>query len=79
MEIVAGSDFGKVYAWHHDGTTVEGWPVGGFVSEPVYSSPALCGVDGDGDLEGVISLPHTEIRGKLYYGLICVSSQWLHR
>jgi hypothetical protein len=56
LEVVVGSDAGNpgenVYAWHHDGTPVAGWPqsTGGEVS----SSPALGDLDGDGHLEVVV-------------------------
>ncbi|RLA93283.1 MAG: hypothetical protein DRG69_07355, partial [Deltaproteobacteria bacterium] len=49
MEIVVGSD--KVYAWHHDGSTVKGWPR---YTNDVLSSPALGDIDGDGDIEIVV-------------------------
>jgi hypothetical protein len=52
LEIVTNSYLGIVYAWHHDGTLVSGWPqfmnhLGGAEK----SSPALADLDGDGDLE----------------------------
>jgi PKD repeat protein len=39
----------KVYAWHHDGTLVNGWPQQTYGSN--RSAPALADVDRDGDLE----------------------------
>ena len=46
---------GKVYAWHHNGTPVSGWPVApksrlGFDTY-ITSSPTIADVDGDGGLE----------------------------
>jgi hypothetical protein len=66
LEIVLGTNEtlngynGAVYALHHDGGLVEGWPqsvLGAFtqvlpyVGEGVPVSPALADLDGDGDLE----------------------------
>jgi hypothetical protein len=53
IEIVVGSSDDKVYAWHHDGTSVYGWPkaIGGGLYK---SSPALGDIDGDGDIEIVL-------------------------
>ena len=48
MEVVVGSWNGKkVYAWHHNGSIVSGWPTrtGG------NSYPVLGDIDGDGDIE----------------------------
>ena len=50
--MVVGSDDGKVYAWHHDGTPVAGWPQ--TTGDMVYGSPALGDLDGDGHLEVVV-------------------------
>lgn len=60
-EIIVGSGpcfgglgTGAVYAWHHDGTLVSGWPVsqGSGISFP--SSPITGDIDGDGDIEILI-------------------------
>jgi hypothetical protein len=55
MEIVAGSykasgsDTDFVYAWHHDGTQVSGFPV--TTGGSVKAAPALADLDRDGTLE----------------------------
>jgi subtilisin family serine protease len=48
-----GELFGKFYAFHSDGTYVDGWPqiIGGNIWQ---SSPAVGDIDGDGDLEVVV-------------------------
>ena len=53
-EIVINSNDGKVYAWHFDGTAVEGWPK---IISPLktdHSSPLLADFDSDELLEIVI-------------------------
>lgn len=60
LEIVVGSLDEHVYAWHHDGTAVNGWPA--WVRDTVWSSPALGDVDKDGHLEVVIGTDtHSEV------------------
>ncbi|MCK4545949.1 MAG: VCBS repeat-containing protein [Candidatus Eisenbacteria sp.] len=51
LEIIVGSKDGFVYAWHHDGQLVAGWPkdTGG----EVWSSPALGNLDEDPEPEVV--------------------------
>ncbi len=55
LEIVTGStgQCGTVYAWHHNGTLVAGWPA--LTSAVVDgSSPVLGDVDGDGGIDIVV-------------------------
>ncbi len=49
LEIVVGSEGGNIYAWHHDGRLVDGWPQK--VPQRVVSSPAIADLDGDGYME----------------------------
>jgi subtilisin family serine protease len=65
LEIVMGEGkymfYGeKMYAWHHDGTLVSGWPI--HVGYSMTSSPALADIDNDGDLEIFIS----SLKGKVH-------------
>jgi hypothetical protein len=50
----------KVYAFHHNGNLVNGWPAA--TSDYVWPSPALADLDGDGKDEVIVSC----IDGKLY-------------
>jgi len=57
LEVVVGSSDWKVYAWHHDGTAVSsagapGWPRD--TQGPVWSSPVVGDMDGDGDPEVIV-------------------------
>jgi hypothetical protein len=52
LEIIAGTWDHRVYAWHHDGTWVEGWPR--HVFDTVWSSPSVGDLDHDGILEVVV-------------------------
>ena len=50
LEIIAAAtnkndDYGKIYAWHADGTIVPGWPQNCYLT---YSTPAVADVDNDG-------------------------------
>jgi hypothetical protein len=48
-QVLSGSPTDRVYAWHHDGTTVSGFPIG-----PVWAinaQVAVADIDGDGDPE----------------------------
>ena len=49
MEVVVGSDDNKVYAWHHGGTNVSGWPK--TTGAGACACPAISDIDGDGDLD----------------------------
>jgi hypothetical protein len=52
LEIVVGGFDKMVYAWHHDGTSVSGWPIE--LNDTIWSSPALADIDRDGYLEVII-------------------------
>lgn len=52
LEIVVGSFDKGVYAWHHDGTPVAGFPV--YLDDTIWSSPAIADIDRDGYLEIII-------------------------
>ncbi len=54
LEIIAGSWDHRVYAWHHDGAWVKGWPK--HVFDTVWSSPSVGDLDHDGLLEVVIGV-----------------------
>jgi PKD repeat protein len=63
LEVVIGSD--KMYAWHHDGSPVAGWPQtpgGG------WSSPALADIDGDGDTEVVFGSSDSNVYARHHDG-----------
>ena len=65
LEIVAGGWDMRVYAWHHDGRMVKGWPR--FVYDTVWSSPALADMDDDGHLEIIIGVDsHSPDGGYLF-------------
>lgn len=54
LEIVVGSDNEDVYAWHSDGTLVDGWPQNTDERRCGFITPALGDIDGDNELEIVI-------------------------
>ena len=65
LEIVIGSgnpfsQQGQVLAWHHDGSTVAGWPVTPHnatnTNAHITSSPTIADIDGDGTLEILFSM-----------------------
>ena len=54
LEIIAGGLDHRIYAWHHDGTWVRGWPR--HVFDTAWSSPAAADLDHDGLLEVVAAV-----------------------
>lgn len=65
LEIVAGTWDHRVYAWHHDGTWVKGWPQ--HVFDTVWSSPSVGDLDHDGLLEVVVGV---DSHNNPYFGSI---------
>lgn len=49
QEILIGSQDNNLYAWHHDGSVVEGFPLP--TGDSIVSSPTAADVDLDGDME----------------------------
>jgi hypothetical protein len=67
MEIVVGGFDNRIYAWHHDGRLLNGFPANsallarvgwphlhGRLADTVWSSPALADMNGDGFLDIVV-------------------------
>lgn len=54
MEIIAGANDNRVYAWHHDGTWVRGWPR--FVFDTIWTSPVVGDLDNNGQPQVVIGV-----------------------
>ena len=69
-EVVAAALDGRVYAWHHDGSRVRGFPVRIDARRPpsperdasIYASPSLAQLDGRGKLDVVVGAAD----GKVY-------------
>jgi len=57
LEIVIAAMDAHVYAWHHDGSLVNGWPTllsAGDLRARIIETPAIGDTDGDGDLEMMV-------------------------
>ncbi len=69
---------GAIYVFRSDGTIVEGWPQ--FISQVIFSSPAVGDLDGDGILEIVHGtgdfFPNTDAGYKLYAWNATGSLKW---
>jgi hypothetical protein len=55
--VIGGTGIGidyHVWAWHHDGSTVSGWPAVTEMGEWCQSSAAIGDIDDDGDVEVII-------------------------
>jgi LruC domain-containing protein len=62
LEIVVGAMDGRLYAWHHTGDAVQGWPVALDTEFRVLASPAIADLDDDQSLDIVVPLAD----GQLY-------------
>ena len=65
LEIIAGSNDNRVYAWRYDGTWAAGWPR--FVFDTIWSSPAVGSLDNNGLPQVVIG---TDAHLDPYFGSI---------
>ncbi|NUM73955.1 VCBS repeat-containing protein [candidate division KSB1 bacterium] len=77
LEIIIGDDFDHVAAWNPDGTLVNGWPViyGRLDKSLVFRStsdePTVGDIDGDGELEVLVTNSQADLvddvwRGRIY-------------
>ncbi len=64
LEVVIGSIDGQVYAFHHDGTTVNGWPQSAMGA--TVNSPAIGDIDADGSLEVVAGTDRSNQESHLF-------------
>jgi len=62
------SDTSNIHAWHHDGTTVQGWPVA--VPNLIYNVPTLADLDGNGALDVLVQLGKYDTSSKTYSGTL---------
>jgi LruC domain-containing protein len=62
QEIIVGAEDGVLYAWHHDGQDVKGWPVVVNSEFRILATPAIGDMDGDMVPEIVVPLAN----GQLY-------------
>lgn len=62
LEVIVGATDGKLYAWHHTGQAVSGWPVTIDGNYRVLATPAIADLDGNSTPDIVIPLSN----GKLY-------------
>ncbi len=65
-DIVLGAPINYVHAWHHDGTPVDGWPVGPMYA--VFGQISVADMDGDGDPELVWgdNAEYADLTGRLF-------------
>ncbi len=66
LDIVVGSDDGKIHAWDHTGTALAGWPV--TTGGTVRSSPIIGDMDGDSHLEVVVGSDDYKLYGLNHNG-----------
>jgi LruC domain-containing protein len=59
IEILIGSDDDRLWAWHHDGKMVSGWPQQ--TGADLFSSPRVGDIDGDGDDEVIVGSDDAKI------------------
>ncbi len=58
LEIFLGASDQRVYAWHHDGSPVDGWPVYVRTGTPgarITHSPCIADINGDGTYEIIVA------------------------
>jgi len=67
-----------IFAYHHDGTVVEGWPVEdvGIMGGSRFNSPALADIDNDGDLEVITLQAGADNRVHVYHHDAQMAAGW---
>lgn len=66
VELIVAGEGASVFAWHHDGTIVNRWPI--TLDKSINAAPTLADLDQDGDLEVVIAAKTSSISrmGRIY-------------
>jgi LruC domain-containing protein len=68
QEIVIGAEDGLLYAWHHDGQVVDGWPVIVNARFRILATPAIGDLNGDKTPEIIVPLANGQLHAFMATG-----------